>query len=643
MIAFFRKLSQSWVARVLFAILAVAFVAYLPGQLHGKLSTDDVITAGPRTVDVHTFKTEMEDEKKGMEAQQTQGQVVPWEVLQQQGVLDQMVQDLANDTALSAWMRQIGLRPSDKVITDALQKAPGFFNPVTGAFDRNAYDQRLAEMGVTEAQEEEKLKDQVAREHFISAMRSGFVLPRLYGAVQAATLMQNRDISWFVVGQKSIQLPGQPTDADLTKFIAANSDRLRIPEMRTMTAVMFAPGAVAKTIQVSDADLQKLYNASRDKLSTPETRSFVVIPAKTQQAAAQVASSLKAGGDPNIVARTAGVNPVSFDNKPKATVPDEAVAAQAFSMQVGEVSPPVHGALGWAVIKVNSITPGKTVSFEEAKPKLQDQLVKPQVTAKIDDLVDQYQRLREKGVSMADAAKQLGLPMQTFPPFTKEGRGPNGQPYTGPNGQPFTLPKPMLDALFSKPKGSESSEPEDAGNGLYYAMHVDEVAPAHLPQLTDQNRAALAQVWTQREILTREKAVADAAAQRVRKGEDLAAVARSVNADLVVRAGETYPRQQNEPDAQIRAMAFQTTPKDAFSVETQDGFVVGKTTAVHPPVTSVAASVTDRLSQQMASNTFGSMGNQAYQAVRRKLKVKIDNTLVDQALNINNPNVPKKQ
>ena len=190
----------------------------------------------------------------------------------------------------------------------------------------------------------------------------------------------------------------------------------------------------------------------------------MVIPARSEQAAQQAASSLKAGGDPAVVARAAGAQPVAFSDRTKATVPDPAVANQAFTLQVGETSQPVHGSLGWAVIKMLSITPGKGKPLRGSQASRSPRLCSGrEVSAKIDDLVEKYQGLREKGVSMADAAKQLDLPMQTFPPFTKEGMGPNKQPYTGPNGQPFSLPKPMIDSLFALPKGSESSEPEEAG------------------------------------------------------------------------------------------------------------------------------------------------------------------------------------
>ena len=74
--------------------------------------------------------------------------------------------------------------------------------------------------------------------------------------------------------------------------------------------------------------------------------------------------------------------------------------------------------------------------------------------------------------------------------------------------------------------------------------------------MNDEDRDALSRIWLQREVASREKTVADAVAQRLRKGEDIAAAAKSVNADLISKADQAYPRKQEEPDAQIRATAF---------------------------------------------------------------------------------------
>ena len=167
-------------------------------------------------------------------------------------------------------------------------------------------------------------------------------------------------------------------------------------------------------------------------------------------------------------------------------------------MQTGDVSQPVHGSLGWAVIKMGQITPGHAVTYEEAKPQLEADARKRLAGEKIDDLVQKYQELRDKGVSMADAAKQLGLPMQTFPPFTKEGTGPNGQPYADQRPARSRRPRPCSTACSTLPKGGES-DVEDAGNGAYFALHVDNVAPSTLLALDDKSRPPLTQMWMQQD------------------------------------------------------------------------------------------------------------------------------------------------
>jgi peptidyl-prolyl cis-trans isomerase D len=643
MLGFMRAFAKTWYAKILFGVLIIAFGAFGVNNMLRPQLKDDVIEAGSRSVSPEEFKTEIDDDKKQLEQEQNQGQPIPMEVLAQQGLLSQMTEDIASQKGFAAWLDQIGLRPSDKVVTDLLKTAQQFFNPVTGAFDRAKYDEFLHSRGVTEKQEEARLKDEIARQHYIAGMRAGFQLPRIYGAVEAMSLLQSRDASWFVIGPKQIAFPDKPSDDQLKQFISQNASKFRQPETRVMTAVMFVPAAVAKSVQIDEAELKKAYDFRKDTLSQPETRSFVVVPAKTQQAAAQIASSLKAGTDPATVAKSNGVQPISFDGKPKSAVPDPAVAAQAFAMQAGEVSAPVKGQLGWAVIKLSGITPGHEVTFEQARPALEADARKRAAAAKVDDLVQKYQDLRDKGVNMADAAKQLGLPMQTFPPFTKEGAGPNGRPYMGPGGQPFTLPKAMLDSLFSLPKGGESSEVDEAGQGVYFALHVDDIRPSFMPTVNDETRGPLTQAWMQQEIIARIKQAGDAAAQRLRKGEDIAAIAKSMNAELVSKSELSAPQSAQEPDAQVRAAVFETAPNDAFSAPTPTGFAVGKVTAVHPPAMVRAAEAAEVVRARMGSRAFEGVGVQAYAAARKKLKVKINQDLVNQVLNITPPGAPKKK
>jgi peptidyl-prolyl cis-trans isomerase D len=639
MIQFFRKLSQSWVAKILFAVLIIAFGGYgVNSMLRGKFS-DDVVEAGSRSLSAADFKAQIDKEKKRWEQQPGNPQLSPDDFVKS-GLAGQMAQELATQQGFAAWMAKIGLKPSDQVIAQALKQQQIFFNPVTGAFDKDRYLGFLAQNNYTEASFTTLLNDDIAAQHYFLAVRDGIQTPRVYGAVMALTFLQSRDASWFVIEPKNITMPDKPTDADLKTFMAQHSEQFTRQETRSATAVMFLPGVVAKTLQVDEAEVKKTYDFRKDSLSTPETRTFVVIAAKSQQAAAAASSQLKAGGDPSVVARSVGAQAVSFDGKPKAAVPDPAVANQAFTMQTGDVSAPVKGALGWAVVKMGAITPGHAVSYEEAKPKLEEELKEKEASAKVEDLVEQYQNLRNKGVSMLDAAKQLNLPVQNFPPFTKEGVGPNGQPYMV-NGQPFNPPKALLTTLYSLPKGGES-DVEDAGNNAYFAIHVNDVTPKAMVPIDDTTRPALTQAYMRQEVLLRLKAAADAAAQKVRRGQSLADVAKSLGATVQTSAGLQAPKSEQEPDAHLRASVFETALHDAFVSTGQTGLIVGQVTAVHGPATVIAAQETEKIRPQIDGMLFQGLVTQTQTAARDKMKVKVDQDLMNQVLGVAPPTAPKK-
>ena len=51
--------------------------------------------------------------------------------------------------ALAAFLAKIGIRPSGKLVTKQIQEIPDFFDPLTGAFDKDAYNGFLGRNGMT--------------------------------------------------------------------------------------------------------------------------------------------------------------------------------------------------------------------------------------------------------------------------------------------------------------------------------------------------------------------------------------------------------------------------------------------------------------------------------------------------------------
>ncbi|THD68668.1 peptidylprolyl isomerase, partial [Phenylobacterium sp.] len=403
-----RAFAKSWAAKVLFGLIIVSFVIFGIGNrdaFRPKFSSA-VITAGSRSISPAEFKRAFDGYKSRVEQQV--GRPISAELAAENGLDRQVVEGLATSEAFAEALTKMGIRPADKLIGAEIQKIPAFFDQVTGRFDKNAYQRRLADNGLTPALLEGQMRDQISEQQAASGLIAGLRTPRAYAALAAIFTVESRDLGYFAIEPTSVAQPAAPTDAQLTELMNENKAQLTRPEFRTLTVVKFSPSQVAADSPIDPAELQKRFNFRKDTLSTPETRTVIQVPAKDGASAIQIAKSLAGGADPNLVAKTAGVEAITYENKPQTAIPDKKVAAVAFATPAGQVGT-VKGDLGIAVVKVVSVTPGRAVTLEEVKPALEAEIRKDQASEKVYALTQAYDDAHQGGANLAAAAAKAGV------------------------------------------------------------------------------------------------------------------------------------------------------------------------------------------------------------------------------------------
>ena len=624
MLSAFRVFAKSWVAAVLIGLLIVAFAVFGIRDVFGHRISNAVITAGARTLTATDFRHEFDLLRK--RAEQDGGQPLTAEAAAANGLDRQVLQGLATREGFAELLRRMGVHPSDKLVAEQLAKIPAFFNPVSGQFDKQQYQQRLAQNDLTPDKFEAALRDEVAEQHLVGALTNALLVPRAYAAMAAIYGLEARDISYLNLTPASVPPPAPPTDAQLAAFMKENAARLILPEFRVLTVVRFSPQLAGANLPVDEAEVRKRYEFRKDTLSTPETRSLAQIPAKDAATAQAVSARLQKGEAPQAVAKAIGVDAIAYDNKPQSAIADRKLAAAAFQMQPGQVSV-VQGDLGLAVVKLNGVTPGKTVSFEEARPGLEAELRKDAAAEKVYGLTQAYDDAHQKGANLTEAAQKAGVTPTTIGPVSRDGRDPQGQPVGG-------LSQKLVDTAFGLPSGGES-EVVQAGDGEYFAVRVEKIIPPAMPALASI-KPQLTQVWMMQHLVQALQAKADALAARVTKGETLEAVAASSGVQLVRAPGVDRQNGEQNPlmSQEILANAFGRKPGEVFTARGRNGIVVGKVEAVRPGDLQALARLTEQARPQMTATVFREIGDSAEAAARQKVKVSIDYNRAREAIGL---------
>lgn len=604
MITGLRKFTKSWIAAGLFGLIIISFVVVGNTDILGGAG-GPVVKAGHREVSQQQFVQDWDRVKKRVQ-EENGNQAVTNEDLAAQGALTQFLDSVQREEAFAAWAWKAGLRVGKSLVIDSIREVPAFFNQVTGQFDQDTYAQALAEQGFTPQRFEAGLRDQFAVNHYGAAMAAGLRAPRVYSALLANQALQRRDARWFYVTQAMAGAAPAPTDAQLTAFIQENAERLRRPEFRAVSIVVFndAPGAAPPP--VTDAAIQERYDFRRESLSRPETRTFTAISTSDEAAANQVRAALAAGQTPAQAAAAARAEPVVYTDRARASVSDAAVAGAAFGLQPNAVSQPVRGAAGWTVIKLDAITPARPAELAEVRDQIVQELQQEAARGRSFERVEAYEKAKADGANMADAARAAGARIIDLPPFTAEGALPDGQPLNGP--------PQLVSTVYSLAEGGES-EVVDSGQGQYFAVRVNDISPAALPDLAEV-RGPLTQAWTQRENQRLLTTRGDALAARIRNGETIEAVAASINAPVVVQTNLSQDQEnaQRFGEGVLRGV-FGQGRGQVFTGATEDArYVIGRIDAVRAPDAAtagpVAIQVLPRLTQQMAQE-FGPVAQAA--------------------------------
>jgi peptidyl-prolyl cis-trans isomerase D len=354
-------------------------------------------------------------------------------------------------------------------------------------------------------------------------------------ALDAFNRFQNeeRGIEYVTLGPAQAADIGEPTPEVLAKYFEARKVAFRAPEFRKITLVVLTPTDLASRIEVSDADLKKAYTDRRVRYETPERRHLKQIVFPNMEEAKAAADKLVQGTTFEALAAERGLKESDIDlgTVAKTAVVDRDIADAAFALKSGEVSAPVTGRFGIAIVKVDTIEAGKTRSFEEVAAELKRDMQNERAKSEITNVQEKIEDERLGGATLADAARKFNLTPRVIEAIDRNGKDANG------NAVP-DLPQnaDVLSAAFAAEIHGENEPIRVPNSGGYVWFDVDAITPARDMPLDEVKDKVVAR-WRDDEIATRLRAKATEMLDKIKSGTSFADVAAAEKLKVEWRPG----------------------------------------------------------------------------------------------------------
>ena len=630
----FRKYARFIVLFILFGMLIVSFALWGVGdmlRMGGGTSTVAHVGGthiplygwvGGASVSVEEVRDQFNRQLEGIQRQT--GQRPEPEQAMRYGLHVRALEEVIQRAVLDYAIQNFGLVVSDEEVRAAIARNPAFAG-TGGAFDPLLYRNRLQQARISEAQYVTEMRREIAASQLFGVVRPDGLAPKSLRDDIFKMEAERRVAETIYVPDSIIVDVPKPNTEQLNAYFEANKTKFQIPEYRAFSYVLLTADDILPQVAVTADMIKQEYAARSGEFGTPEKRDVDQAMADSEDKAKAIIAAVTSGktledAAKQVLGTSDGV--IKLGLVTKKDLPPGPLADGVFGLPLGVAPTPIQSPLGWHVVRVNSIEPGKSVPFEEVKDKLEKELRAQQAPDMLIKLVTDFERLLAKSQSMKTAAEDLGLKVKTYDNVDAHGQDSSGkQVVLG------TAASELVQAAFSTRESAES-ELLETQRGEYFVVRTDRITPARVPALTEVE-AKVVEAWQAEERRKLADAKVKEALDKAKAGTDFATLAKELG--LEMRTAKAVTRFENDQGNYLTQPVvldlFKLQPGKSQSVRAAEGSVIVQLKQIEPVDLAKDKEAVERFGKQLDSAVASDLILQLVAALRTKYGVTVDEAM----------------
>jgi peptidyl-prolyl cis-trans isomerase D len=530
------------------------------------------------------------------------------------------LEDVVQRAVIDHAMQQYGLVVGDAEVQAVIAKNPSF-QGVGGAFDKQRYLSLLQRARISEQQYVNDVRREIASAQLFGTVRTEGLAPKLLRDDIFKMEGERRVAETLFVPDSIIATVPKPTAEQLNTYFEANKAKFQIPEFRSFSYVMLTVDDVSGQVTVTPEQVKQEYDARQSDFGAPEKRDVDQAMADSEDKAKKIIAAVQGGKSLEDATKevTGSDSVVKLGLVLKKDLPAGALADGVFAAPQGVAPTPVKSPLGWHVVRINKIEPGKVTPFDQVKEKIEKDLKAQMAPDQLIKLVTDFDRAFSKNQSMAKTAEELGLKIKTYENVDSLGRDAAGkQIVTGP------AAAELVQAAFATRESAESDLLETP-RGEYFVVRTDRVTPARVPALSEVE-AKVTEAWQRDERRKLADQKVKEAVDKANNGGDFAAIAKDLGVEL--RTSKPVTRYEADTGNYLSQQAtqelFKLTKGKVQSVRSADGNVILRLKDIEPAELAKEKDKLERFGQQLDTMIANDLLAQLLAGLRGKYGVSVN-------------------
>lgn len=390
---------------VLMGLLIVALAGFGATNMGGHVRS--VGHVGTAEIDVTTYARALQNEIRALEAER--GAAMSFAEARAAGVDTDVLGRMVASAALEHEAGRLGLSIGDENLRDQILDIPGF-QGLDGNFDREAYRFALQQAGLNETQFEENIRAETASTLVQAAALSGLQAPSPYMDTVMSYLAERRSLA-FAVLDRSALLSGLPVPSEdaLKTYHQGHLPDFTTPETKSITYAWITPAMLLDSVEVDETTLRAAYEERAAEFNMPERRLVERLVFADTEAASRARARIDEGIALEMLVSERGLDMADIDLGDVTREELGSAAEPVFGAQTGDVVGPIDTNLGPALFRVNALLAAQTTPFEEAEPRLREELAADRARRVVEAQIDTVDDLLAGGATLEDVAKETDL------------------------------------------------------------------------------------------------------------------------------------------------------------------------------------------------------------------------------------------